>query len=163
MGATASDSPGMSSRALRSRRSLRREVDRLTALADENQTRLLERERELEEQQRILRNLHARQAMILRMEREVAGSRNPFHAAEAAAGAARMVSGARRVAIWLLDDEGGRSGSPRMPTQRPRTGPTPRTPTRRGLRPVPVSSAGHSPRASRWRRPTATSWPGLSW
>ncbi len=106
MGATASDSPGMSSRALRSRRSLRREVDRLTALADENQTRLLERERELEEQQRILRNLNARQAMILRMEREVAGSRNPFHAAEAAAGAARMVSGARRVAIWLLDDEG---------------------------------------------------------
>lgn len=60
----------------------------------------------LDEQQRALRNQSARQAMILRMERQIAGSDDPTQVAIAAVRAARAVSAADRVTLWRLDDIG---------------------------------------------------------
>ena len=82
----------------RHRQVLRRQLDELTR-------KVARREGELATRERALRNLTARQAMILRMERELAGSGDPAHAAGVAARAARTVSGARQVTIWMIDDE----------------------------------------------------------
>lgn len=77
---------------------LQERVHELSATIEHRQVELARRER-------VLRNLTARQAMILRMERELTGCDHPRRAAVIAARAARIVSGAEQVTVWTIDDE----------------------------------------------------------
>jgi diguanylate cyclase (GGDEF)-like protein len=79
---------------------------RLKAATDRAVQALIHAQGDLRDRERVLQNTLARQAKILRMEREIAGSGDPAFVGLTATRAASAVSGAKLVSMWTVDHEG---------------------------------------------------------